>query len=148
MSVPSDFIADNRYDRRECEDCEAYGHVDARDRCNDRDGYDGDRRGQQPHVERIELLNKVVVEPVDEDQKHTDGNRDGEYGRKRTDMGLVLEKVRCEVQLRAGGDAANTAGTTSRGEQKANMIGWTRRGAFGRARSALRVRPAFGTRLR
>jgi hypothetical protein len=55
-------------------------------------------------VERIELLNKVVVEPVDDGQKHTDGNRDGEYGRKRTDMGLVLEKVRCDVQARAGGD--------------------------------------------
>jgi hypothetical protein len=27
------------------------------------------------------------------------------------------------------------------------VIRWTRRGAFGRARSALRVRPAFGSRL-
>jgi hypothetical protein len=44
--------------------------------------------------------------------------------------------------------AANTAGTASGDEQKANVIGWTRRGAFGRARSAFRVRPAFGTRLR
>jgi len=34
------------------------------------------------------------------------------------------------------------------GEQNTNVIGWTRRSAFGRARSALRVRPAAGTRLR
>jgi hypothetical protein len=39
--------------------------------------------------------------------------------------------------------AANTAGTASEDERKANVIGWTRRGAFGRARSVLRVRPAF-----
>ena len=44
-------------------------------------------------MEGIEASNQMVVERIDQSEKDTDWNRDGEHGRERADMGLVLDEI-------------------------------------------------------
>ena len=75
MPVPSQLITDDRDDRREHENDKAHGHADAGQRGGDRDRDHPCCRHQQPHMERIEASNQVVVERIDQSEKDTQPER-------------------------------------------------------------------------
>ena len=53
-------------------------------------------------MEEVELSSKIVIESIDQSKKNTDRDRNAEHGCEGADVGIVLDKIRCDMKPSTG----------------------------------------------